>query len=214
MAQTEAVNQAKELHETLQADAENRLVQKFPERIIHLSELLKMPEFKIASNDMKCEFNQNSDSISGQTPIPCNEKLVKVIEIVKPNLTQLAEDAKALAMWVSLLIPKIEDGNNFGVSVQEETIAAINEVEIKTTKSLMEISLYYSDRASLISKVCKYPFIEDYQYAVAELDEIQYFNLSLAMHEARNSYSTMHELVTKNLDKIKKPRSSNNASLY
>ncbi|XP_027849181.2 proteasome activator complex subunit 3-like isoform X1 [Aphis gossypii] len=214
MAQTEAVKQAKELHETLQADTENRLVQKFPERIIHLNELLKMPEFKIASNDMNCEFIKNSDTISGQTLIPSNKKIVEVIEIVKPNLAQLAEDAKALIMWVSLLIPKIEDGNNFGVSVQEETISAINEVEIKTTKSLLEITLYYSARASLISKVCKYPFIEDYQYAVAELDEKQYFIMSLAMHEARNSYSTMHELVIKNFDKIKKPRSSNNDSLY
>ncbi|XP_050062230.1 proteasome activator complex subunit 3-like [Aphis gossypii] len=214
MAQTEAVKQAKELHETLQADAENLLFQQFPERILHLNELLKMPEFKIDSNDMKCEFNKNSDSISVQTLIPSNKKIIEVMEIVKPNLKQLVEDAKALVMWVSLLIPKIEGGNNFGVSVQEETIGTINEVEITTGKILMLISRYYLSRATLISKVCKYPFIKDYQYAVAELDERQYFFMSLAMHETCNSYSIMHELIIKNFDKIKKPRSSNNDSLY
>jgi len=57
-------------------------------------------------------------------------------------------------MWVSLLIPKIEDGNNFGVSVQEETIAAISDVEITTGKTLVQISLYNLFRAKLISKVC------------------------------------------------------------
>ncbi|XP_050062063.1 proteasome activator complex subunit 3-like isoform X7 [Aphis gossypii] len=208
------LNLAKELHETLQADAENLLVQKFPERILHLNELLKMPEFEVASNVMKLECNKNSDFISGQTLIPSNKKIIEVMEIVKPNLKQLIDDAKALAMWVSLLIPKIEDGNNFGVSVQEETISAISDVEITTGKSLIQISHYNLFRAQLISKVCKYPLIEDYQYAVAELDERQCFFLSLAMHDARNSYSTMHELVIKNFDKIKKPRSSNNDCLY
>jgi len=57
-------------------------------------------------------------------------------------------------MWVSLLIPKIEDGNNFGVSVEEETIAAISDVEITTGKTLMQISCYYLSGANLISKVC------------------------------------------------------------
>lgn len=28
-------------------------------------------------------------------------------------------------MWITLLIPRIEDGNNFGVSIQEETLSEV-----------------------------------------------------------------------------------------
>lgn len=60
----------------------------------------------------------------------------------------------------------------------------------------------------------KFPLIEDYRRAVEEIDETQYLLMALAMHEIRNGYSTLHDIVIKNLDKIKKPRSSNTDSLY
>lgn len=56
--------------------------------------------------------------------------------------------------------------------------------------------------------------MEDYRRAVEELDERQYLSMSLTMHEIRNRYSTLHDIVIKNFDKIKKPRSSNTDSLY
>lgn len=59
-------------------------------------------------------------------------------------------------MWVSLLIPKIEDGNNFGVSVQEDTLAEIQQVEVEATNYLEQVSRYYISRGKLISKVCIY----------------------------------------------------------
>lgn len=56
-------------------------------------------------------------------------------------------------MWVSLLIPKIEDGNNFGVSVQEDTLAEIQQVEVEATNYLEQVSRYYASRGKLITKV-------------------------------------------------------------
>jgi len=40
----------------LKLQAENLIVQKFPERIVHLNELLKMPVFHIAGTDLNCKF--------------------------------------------------------------------------------------------------------------------------------------------------------------
>lgn len=56
-------------------------------------------------------------------------------------------------MWVSFMIPKIEDGNNFGVSIQEDTLAEIQSVESEAAAFFDQISRYYVSRAKLISKV-------------------------------------------------------------
>lgn len=138
-------------------------------------------------------------------------------------------------MWISFMIPKIEDGNNFGVSIQEDTLAEVQSVESEAAAFFDQISRYFISRGKivfpvyanrckfifyvrtgkLLSKVAKYPHIEDYRRAVHELDEKEYLSLWLVMTEIRNRYCSLHDIVIKNLDKIKKPRSSNaTESLY
>ena len=45
--------------------------------------------------------------------------------MLKPELILLSNSAQLLKDWISLHVPKHEDGNNFGVEVQED---AINEL--------------------------------------------------------------------------------------
>ncbi|XP_066156611.1 proteasome activator complex subunit 3 [Euwallacea fornicatus] len=147
--------------------------------------------------------------------VPTNKHLVEMIEVVKPHIRKLVEDSNLMKMWISFMIPKIEDGNNFGVSVQEDTLAEIQSVESEAAAFFDQISRYFISRAKVISKVAKYPHIEDYRRAVEELDEKECLSLWLVLCEIRNRYCALHDIVLKNLDKIKKPRSSNAAeSLY
>ncbi|XP_059475522.1 proteasome activator complex subunit 3 isoform X2 [Neocloeon triangulifer] len=146
--------------------------------------------------------------------VPCNKHLCNLVFQVKPHVRQLVEDSNVLKMWVSFLIPKIEDGNNFGVSIQEDTLAEIQSVESEAAAFYDQISRYFLTRGKIVSKVAKYPHIEDYRRAVEELDEKEYLSLMLVLCEVRNRYSTLHDIVTKNLEKIKRPRSSNTESLY
>ncbi|GLD61222.1 proteasome activator complex subunit 3 isoform X2 [Lates japonicus] len=88
-------------------------------------------------------------------------------------------------MWVQLLIPKIEDGNNFGVSIQEETVAELRTVESQAASYLDQISRYYITRAKLVSKITKYPHVV-----------------------------TLHDMILKIIEEIKKPRSRNSEALY
>lgn len=43
-------------------------------------------------------------------------------------------------MWISFMIPKIEDGNNFGVSIQEDTLAEVQAVESEAASFFDQIS--------------------------------------------------------------------------
>ncbi|CAH2010579.1 unnamed protein product [Acanthoscelides obtectus] len=103
--------------------------------------------------------------------VPTNKHLVDLVEQVKPHIRRLVEDSNLMKMWISFMIPKIEDGNNFGVSVQEDTLAEVQSVESEAAAFFDQISRYFISRGKLVSKVAKYPHIDDYRRAVQELDE-------------------------------------------
>lgn len=90
----------------------------------------------------------------------------------------------------------------------------IPQVESEAGAFFDQISRYFISRAKIVSKVAKYPHIEDYRRAVQELDEKEFLSLWLVVCEVRNRYSSLHDIVIKNLEKLKKPRSSNTDSLY
>ncbi len=75
-------------------------------------------------------------------------------------------------MWIIYLIPRIEDGNNFGVSelcnvcngacvcmVQEETLNEARQVEADAATYLDQVSRYFLTRGKLVTKVAKYPHV-------------------------------------------------------
>ncbi|XP_073970520.1 proteasome regulator gamma isoform X1 [Rhodnius prolixus] len=238
-----ATDKVQQYKDSLKHKAEQLILKGFPEKIVLLNELLESPQLNedltnvhqkvnipvpepVAINSyvdepapkrLRIEKNcvEGTKVLALETgPVTCNQVLMKVISTVKPHIKQLVEDANLLKMWISFMIPKIEDGNNFGVSVQEETLAEIQSVESEAAAFFDQISRYFCSRAKIISKVAKYPHVEDYRQAVRELDEKEYLSMWLVMCEIRNRYSTLHDIVTKNLEKIKKPRSTNSESLY
>ncbi|KAL2101486.1 hypothetical protein ACEWY4_003247 [Coilia grayii] len=169
----------------------------------------------------KLEDGIEDDDIQGSKSLAvpggmlkCNGRLVDLIERVKPEIHTLIEKCNTVKMWVQLLIPRIEDGNNFGVSIQEETVAELRTVEGEAASYLDQISRYYITRAKLVSKIAKYPHVEDYRRTVSEIDEKQYISLKIIVSELRNQYVTLHDMILKNIEKIKRPRSSNADALY
>ncbi|RWS25776.1 Proteasome activator complex subunit 3-like protein [Leptotrombidium deliense] len=145
---------------------------------------------------------------------PSNNKLTKLIELVKPRIRQLVEDTNMLKMWILFLIPRIEDGNNFGVSIQEETLGEIRAVESESAAYFDQISRYFMSRGKVITKIAKYPHVEDFRKTLEEIDEKEYVSLRLVVAELRNHYATLYDMVTKNLEKIRRPRNSNAEAMF
>lgn len=50
-------------------------------------------------------------------------------------------------------VPKIEDGNNFGVAVQEEVLQELGRCEDFTVQSLAITTKYFLNRAKFVAKV-------------------------------------------------------------
>eukprot|EP01134_Creolimax_fragrantissima_P007585 CFRG7585T1 len=157
----------------------------------------------------------NGESECGDAEVPCNDLVISLLKVLKMEILQLVEFCNTVKIWIQLNIPRIEDGNNFGVSIQEETVNELSRAEDSGFTVLESITKYFVMRAKLASKVLKYPTIMDYRLSVNELDEKEYVNLRLCAQDLRNNYSILHDMITKNMEKIKKPRSSNSsASMY
>jgi len=147
--------------------------------------------------------------------VPCNKAITVMIVDLKKEILELIETINCVKIWIQLNIPKIEDGNNFGVSIQEDTVAELGRAEDSGYAVLDNVSKYFVRRAKLVSKVLKTPHIADYHQAVMELDEEKYVSLQLCMLDLRNNYAILHDMITKNLDKIKTPRRSDHlASIF
>uniref|UniRef100_UPI00359024FC proteasome activator complex subunit 3-like n=1 Tax=Myxine glutinosa TaxID=7769 RepID=UPI00359024FC len=167
---------------------------------------------KLTTTESDCEGTKVYAFLNGN--VRSNQNLVTLIERIKPEIRTLMDKCNTVKMWIQLMIPKIEDGNNFGVSVQEDTVAELRTVEGEAASFLDQISRYYVSRAKLVAKVAKYPHVEDYRRTVDELDEKEYLSLRIIVSELRNHYVLLHDVIIKNIEKIKKPRSANTEALY
>ncbi|CAH1377246.1 unnamed protein product [Tenebrio molitor] len=221
--------------ERFKKEAEELLLTGFPSTILKLNTLIVNPKFKKRDfSDMHENFTPQLepesvldkgdatlppakkpryDNTSSQTKTPStllqtNKCLIDLIETVKPHMIKLVEDSKMMKMWISYMIPKMEDGNNFGVEIQEETLMLVQAVENSATQFYDRISNYFSTRAKVVKNMIKYPDVEDFKRAVQELDEKEYLSFCLVMSEIRNQYCALHDVLLKNIDKLKKPRSN------
>jgi len=235
--------------EKITTDAEELVLNKFPQNMLDLDRLLANDRFQIGDLE-KVHYDVNipipqvpnytnhvddngdpgreskkrkfeEDTISGTKVLvlpngtsPSNKFITELIKLVKPKMKQLVEDANLLKMWVLFLIPRIEDGNNFGVSIQEDTLGEIRTVESEAAAYFDQVSRYYMSRGKIVAKIAKYPHVEDFRNTLNEIDEKEFLSLRLVVCELRNHYATLHDVITKNLDKIKKPRSSNTENMY
>ncbi|MFT7816038.1 proteasome activator complex subunit 1-like [Arapaima gigas] len=147
-------------------------------------------------------------------PIATNEKVERLLKDIKPHIQTLKEKLNTVSMWVQLQIPKIEDGNNFGVAVQEKVFEFLTNTRTKIEGFQTQISKYYSERGDAVAKASKQSHVGDYRQLVHELDQHQYCELRIIVLEIRNSYAVLYDIISKNYDKIKKPRGDCKALIY
>ncbi|XP_060921015.1 proteasome activator complex subunit 1 [Labrus mixtus] len=157
---------------------------------------------------------EDEDSGPPCGPICSNERVESLLHEVKPQIQTLKEKLNTVSMWVQLQIPKIEDGNNFGVAVQEKVFELLTNTRTKIEGFQTQISKYYSERGDAVAKAAKQSHVGDYRQLVHELDQYQYWELRLVVLDIRNTYAVLFDIINKNYNKIKKPRGDGKALIY
>ncbi|TGZ61367.1 hypothetical protein CRM22_008015 [Opisthorchis felineus] len=209
-------------------EAEERLRDTIPAKIRELDDLLRDPIFDLNSGLRNIRMNAEAESakleealrnmdpnrtVPVQLPVVNNELMEQAYMSVRPYIIQLIEDTQILRMWVQLNIPRIEDGNNFGVSVQEEVLLETSKAEMDASAMLDFFGDYLMYRAKVASKVCKWPTIKDYRRALCDADEGAYIRLRMNARDVRNLYSRLYDVYHKNALKIRSPRNESEGQI-
>ncbi|KAK8790056.1 hypothetical protein WA158_006836 [Blastocystis sp. Blastoise] len=175
-----------------------------------------LPLPPVPEKDTNEDEDQKIPVYPKEANIEINHTVNELIEYIKSELKDGFRMLASIKMWIQLQVPKMEDGNNFGVEIQGEVIDAISGVEDMCLNILENMSHYFETRASFVQKITKYPNIRDYHQSISEVDQTEYINMKLSCCDLRNNYCALFDLIMKNLDKLLTPRSSNDivATMY
>lgn len=82
-----------------------------------------------------------------------NAAVSKAVSTTLDAIASMAQDAQTLESFLHLHIPKMEDGNNFGVTVQLALLKEIGELQEAATKVMDELVGYASARGDALDKL-------------------------------------------------------------
>jgi proteasome activator subunit 2 (PA28 beta) len=188
----------------------------FPEKIQTLDDMYKQrKEFNLKKNEYSAllpDFEEPTGDANevkrklARIHIPQNKAICDLFTVLQKEILEMSEMINSLSIWVKLNVPRIADGNNFGVEVQGEISEVLEATESSGYEILDSFTTYHNVRGTLIVQVVEHPGIQDFKESLKELDEKTYIKSSLLACELRNDYITLYDMLSKNMDTLVSPR--------
>uniref|UniRef100_A0A3Q4ALC2 Proteasome activator complex subunit 2 n=1 Tax=Mola mola TaxID=94237 RepID=A0A3Q4ALC2_MOLML len=215
------------------AVAENLFSNYIPQKILLLDALLRVSRFTVFTDGQVKMDDTRAPRSSPRSPpggwlhgcnlcpsapkcgfIKGNEKIMLLLDRVKPEIVAFREVVIAVSCWIQHLIPKIEDGNDFGVAVQEKILERIGAVKTKVDSFQTNINKYFSERGDAVAKASKETHVMDYRSLVHEKDEAVFSEIRVIVLDIRGFYAEFYDIISKNLDKVTNPKGEEKPSMY
>ncbi|KAG7488389.1 hypothetical protein MATL_G00033780 [Megalops atlanticus] len=224
--------------QSLYQQAEDLFSIQIPLKILKLDNLLKSDELSVSDlsslhapldipipdppapedEEMETDKDDEEEKKKKKPPkcgyIKGNEKIVKLLDILKPEIRALKETCITVSCWIQHLIPKIEDGNDFGVAIQEKILERIAAVKTKVEGFQTNINKYFSERGDAVAKASKDTHVMDYRSLVHEKDEAAYSEIRVVVLDIRGFYAELYDIISKNLEKVTNPKGEEKPSMY
>lgn len=217
-----ALSEANQLDEfRSQVTAQTKeLLATFPARMAELGLMLTAPIFSMGSEELRAPLDipmpdPNQKKKKGKDeeeeappcpPIPSHGSILALLEKLRPLLAEGRIHLAQVELWLKLQVPRIEDGDNFGVAVQEKVLELLTSSHTQLETLQNRIPKYLLERGDAVAKAVKNPHVEDYRAAVHVLDVAELSAARLALTQLRDTYAVLLDAVRKNLDKLQKPR--------
>ncbi|OBZ79848.1 Proteasome activator complex subunit 3 [Grifola frondosa] len=156
-----------------------------------------------------------------------NKHIVKVHEEMKKECEELAELCDTVKLWINLSMPKIEEWAYkfkkvcgvlllvvMTLTLFPEVLSELHRSQESAFNLRDAARQDYLNRAKICSKIIKYPHLEDYALSLKEHDEKQLYNARQNLHDLRNIYAILTDILHKNITKIRTPKGNNASGLY
>uniref|UniRef100_H3CTG1 Proteasome activator complex subunit 2 n=1 Tax=Tetraodon nigroviridis TaxID=99883 RepID=H3CTG1_TETNG len=222
--------------QSLILEAENLFSNYIPQKITQLDALLRVrvmtppavwqtcPPYDIpipdppSPEDEEMETDKNEETEKKKPPkcgfIKGNEKIMVLLEKVKPEIVAFREAIITVSSWIQHLIPKIEDGNDFGVAIQEKILERIAAVKTKAETFQTNINKYFTERGDAVAKASKETHVMDYRSLVHDKDVAIFSEIRVIVLDIRGFYAEFYDIINKNLDKVTNPKGEEKPSMY
>lgn len=219
----------------LKSEMDNCFSNVIPQKIVYLDGLLKdeafndmsslqapldipIPDPPTEDEDMETDKLECEEK-KKKTPPKCgfiatNEKISKLLDLVKPEIFAFREIMINVTCWIHHLIPKIEDGNDFGVAIQEKILERIAAVREKVDKLITNINQYLSERGDAVAKASKETHVMNYRCLVHEKDRDMFQECRVILMDVRSLYTELYDVINKNMDKVTNPKGEEKSSMY
>uniref|UniRef100_A0A3P8SHF8 Proteasome activator complex subunit 2 n=1 Tax=Amphiprion percula TaxID=161767 RepID=A0A3P8SHF8_AMPPE len=197
-----SLGQVENFRQDLYHEAGNLFSSFIPQKIVKLDNLLKDEALNI--KDMS-SLHAPLDIPIPDPPAPEDEKILVLLDMIKPEI---------ISCWIQHLIPKIEDGNDFGVAIQEKVLERMAAVRTKAETFQTNINKYYLERGDAVAKASKEGHVMDYRSLVHEKDENIYAEIRVIALDIRGFYAEFYDITSKNLEKITNPKGEEKPSMY
>ncbi|QRW24792.1 proteasome activator pa28 beta subunit [Rhizoctonia solani] len=230
---TAVAEQLKAFNDNVTKRAEEIVFKVFPQKILTLNQKIEQcssndSPLHVASTDgttdttvyspptepeppTKKRRHENGDSVTMGSVV----ELRALHDDLKNEYMELVNLCDKVKLWVNLTMPKIEDGDNFGVQIQEEVLNELHRAQDSGYNLRDAVSKsHHINRAKICSKILKYPHVEDYAIALQEHDEKQFYMALRNLIDLRNIYAVLTDVIHKNFQKIRAPKGNNGAAMY
>lgn len=159
----------------------------------------------------KSNGKKEAKQVVMKTVVQGSQTYSKLSDLMRIELYEILEMLSAVKANFQLHVPRIEDGNNFGVAVQEEVITEISKSEEYVYMALEKVTKYFASRGTIVAKMIKSPQVLDYRNALVECDRQSVYRLRVTISDIRNNLLSLTDIIEKNKSKLENPRGTSSA---
>lgn len=196
---------------------------RMPNKILQLTALLKEKdeyrtffEAEYPVNGKRARHDDRFDDLEISKAFSLAES---EFEVLKMEVLELVDMVGIVKLWLQLNIPRIEDGNNFGVSIQTDTVGELSRVEDAALMTIENWSKFLMVRSKVVGKLHKHAdghasVRNMYRLTLDSMDEKQVRSVWIGWGDLRNNYAIIYDLLIKNIEKLLNPRPTNTSTMY
>ncbi|GKT34863.1 Proteasome activator PA28 like protein [Aduncisulcus paluster] len=130
--------------------------------------------------------------------------VVELYAMMKDEIVKIAEMLNSMKMMFQLRMPKIEGGQNFGLSVQTGFLSELGRVEDAILTLKEESMKYHLERGKLLTKLEKMPTVRDLYLAMIMKDEKELSEFRSSVSDIKSLLLIIYDQLRKNEDVLLK----------